>query len=260
MMHWVLQEGFLSETGWAALIATLTRFGLPHSIHAVTPKTGELAPDIALPHGNAICIGSYSMRHVAARFGWSPGVFDLFEQDFERQRAHWGARMLNFHSKVGVLAEVVFDEPRLFVRPFHDSKHFSGRVFARDEFEAWRQRICAPDAQHGASLTPQTLVQVSRPVVIHAEYRFWVVKGRIVTQSLYRRGSAVIYSSEVDERVARFVSECIAIWSPHETFVIDACDTEDGMRIVEINTLNASGFYAADVQRLVLALDEAYSA
>jgi hypothetical protein len=31
------------------------------------------------------------------------------------------------------------------------------------------------------------------------------------------------------------------------------------VKVVEINTLNASGFYAADVQRLVQALDDAYN-
>jgi len=38
------------------------------------------------------------------------------------------------------------------------------------------------------------------------------------------------------------------------------CETDDGLRIVEINTLNAAGFYAADVQRLVMVLEAAFSA
>ncbi|MDQ1830369.1 ATP-grasp domain-containing protein [Massilia scottii] len=52
----------------------------------------------------------------------------------------------------------------------------------------------------------------------------------------------------------------IGEWSPHDAFVIDACDCANGMKIVEINTLNSSGFYAADVQRLMLALDLRYAA
>lgn len=38
-------------------------------------------------------------------------------------------------------------------------------------------------------------------------------------------------------------------------FVIDVCDTPDGLRIVEINTINCAGFYAGDIQRLVAALE-----
>jgi hypothetical protein len=258
-MHWILQDGFLSESGWAALIANLERFGIDYSVHAVLPRVGELVPAPSLTHQNVICIGSYSMRHVAARNGWVPGVFDLFAQDFEQQRAHWGEHMLNFGSVVCALEEAQFTGERMFVRPTNDSKHFSGRIFEAHEFKQWQTAMCDPAASHGTSLAPTTQIQLSRPVVIHAEYRFWVVDGDIVTQSLYKRGSQVMYASDVDERVTAFVRERIDEWSPHESFVIDACDSENGMKIVEINTLNSSGFYAADVQRLVLALDGRYT-
>lgn len=44
-----------------------------------------------------------------------------------------------------------------------------------------------------------------------------------------------------------------------EAFVLDICEVEGGLRIVEINTLNSAGFYAADVQRLVMALEDAFN-
>lgn len=258
-MNWVLQTGFHTEAGWSSLIAALDRFGFDYSEHSVVPRVGELQPVPTFEHRNAICIGSYSMRHAAARYGWSPGVFDLIDQDFERQRAHWGRHLLNADSCVCALSEAAFEAERMFVRPVADSKHFTGKVFAKSEFEAWRDTICAPDADHGTSLTPQTRIQLCVPSTIHAEYRFWVVAGEIVAQSVYRRGGAVFYASEVDHRLHDFVDARIAEWSPHETFVIDVCDTPDGIRIVEINTLNSSGFYAADLQRLVLALQTRYS-
>ncbi|WP_166869738.1 ATP-grasp domain-containing protein [Massilia mucilaginosa] len=259
-MHWILQEGFLSENGWDALIATLERFGIACSVHAVVPKTGELLPAPVIAHANVMCIGSYSMRHVAAKHGWVPGVFDLYAQDFEQQRAHWGGHMLNAGAVVSSVREARFSGERMFVRPVHDSKYFAGRVFDADAFSAWQHAVCAAAPNRAGSLAPDTLIQLSRPVAIYAEYRFWVVGGEIVTQSLYKRGSQVIYASDVDERLTQFVAARIGEWSPHETFVIDACDCAEGMKIVEINTLNSSGFYAADVQRLVLALEQRYSA
>ena len=99
-MHWILQEDFLSEPAWQSLLATLQRFDIAYSIHRVQPKIGELLPVPVLSHQNVICIGSYSMRHVAARCAWQPGVFDLFAQDFVQQRAHWGQYMLNFQSSI----------------------------------------------------------------------------------------------------------------------------------------------------------------
>ena len=102
-------------------------------------------------------------------------------------------------------------------------------------------------------------MQLNAPLCIHAEYRFWVVAGEVATCSMYRRGGQIHYAGDVDQRLGAFVETRIAEWMPHESFVIDVCDTPDGMRIVEINTLNSSSFYAADVQRLVSALQTAYS-
>ena len=113
--------------------------------------------------------------------------------------------------------------------------------------------------EDGSSLTPQTLIQVMKPIVIYCEARFWVIKGRIITKSIYKRGDRVVYSSEVDDSFTQYVEERIREWQPHEAFVIDVCDTEHGLKIVEINTLNSSGFYAGDVQKLVLELEEAFS-
>jgi hypothetical protein len=258
-MHWILHRNFLSETAWDALVAALERFDIDYSVHDVVPKVGDLLPEPQLSHQNVICIGSYSMRHLATKNGWYPGIFDLFAQDFEQQRLHWGDRMLNFNSVVcTVEAAEILDVP-IFVRPAQDTKTFSGRVFQPDEFRDWQRAIADPLSNHGTSLTPQTLIQLSQPVAIYAEYRFWIVKGEIITQSLYKRGSQVIYDSDVDERLALFVIDRLAEWLPHETFVVDVCDTPDGIKIVEINTLNSSGLYAADVQRLVLALEDAYT-
>ncbi len=257
-MHWILQNNIFAENGWTTMVETLERFDIPYSVHKVVPFVGELLPEPVLDHSNVICMGTYSMRHVARRNGWRPGVFDLIEQDFEIQKAHWGEHMLNFASVVTPFRDATFTADLMFVRPTNDMKYFAGRIFEREEFLDWHRRVCELNLEDGSTLTPETPIQLAPPVVIHAEYRYWVVKGRIVTRSLYKRGDQVFYSDEVDECLDRYVEERIAEWSPHETFVIDVCDTPDGIRIVEINTLNASGFYAADVQKLVLSLQEAY--
>jgi len=258
-MHWILQSDIFSEAGWQVLLETLRRFDLPHSVHKVVPFVGELVPPPAVGHANVICIGAYSMRHAAQRHGWRPGVFDIGHQDFTRQMRHWGPHMLNAASVVSRFRDAVFTDDLLFVRPTDDSKYFAGRVFTRAEFTEWQQAVCRLQLDTGISLTPDTLIQLAPLLRIHAEYRYWVVKGRIVTRSLYKRGDRVMYSGAVDARLDDFVNQRLAEWLPHESFVIDVCDTPEGTKIVEINTLNAAGFYAADVQRLVLALDQAYS-
>lgn len=254
-MHWILQTNLFREPEWDQLVGALTRFRIPHSVHKVVPFIGELVPATAPENDRVVCFGSYSLRHAAVRHGWNPGVYDLFSHDFVAQKAAWGERLLNFDSNV-----VAFRDARLpedaFVRPIDDSKYFAGRVFSPEEFHAWQHQVCNLNLDFGTSLTPDTMIQVCVPKPIHAEYRFWIVGGRIVTKSLYKRGHRVVYSPEVDERLDGFVRDAVADWQPHRAFVIDVCDTPDGPRIVEINTLNSAGFYAGDVQKIVLALEE----
>lgn len=253
-MHWILQTNLFRETEWAHLVAALERFDLPYSVHKVVPFVGALEPAPVLRAAKAVCFGSYSMRHAARAHGWTPGVYDLFDQDFRAQKAAWGDRMLNADSRIHAFRDVRLDAPT-FLRPIDDSKHFAGRVFDPEEFEDWRRRVCDLGEDDGTSLSPATLVQLCMPRTIHAEYRFWIVGGEIVTKSLYKLGRRVVYASDVDDRLDAFVREAVADWQPHRAFVIDVCDTPEGPRIVEINTINAAGFYAGDVQRLVAALE-----
>lgn len=254
-MHWILQTNLFQEAEWTRLVEALERFDLPYSVHKVIPFVGELEPAPVLQTTKAVCFGSYSMRHSAKAHGWTPGVYDLFDQDFLVQKAAWGDRMLNADSRVMAFQDVRLDGPT-FLRPIDDSKYFAGRVFDADEFEAWRQRVCDLDEDYGTSLSPSTQVQLCTPKTIHAEYRFWIAGGEIATKSLYKLGSRVVYASDVDDRLDHFVLQAVADWQPHRAFVIDVCDTPEGPRIVEINTINSAGFYAGDVQRLVEALED----
>lgn len=254
-MHWILQENLFKESEWTQLVEVLERFQIPYSVHKVVPFIGELIPLPTLDTNKVVCLGSYSMRHVAVSNGWTPGVYDLFYQNFLVQKGVWGKRMLNFDSQVVSFRDARLSEPT-FVRPIDDSKYFGGRVFEPEEFHKWQAQVCDKSVDFGTSLTPDTKIQLCNPKVIHAEYRYWIVGGNIVTKSLYKRGSRVIYSSDVDGRLDSFVREAVFDWQPHRAFVIDVCDTPEGPRIVEINTINSAGFYAGDVQKLVLALEE----
>ncbi len=58
-----------------------------------------------------------------------------------------------------------------------------------------------------------------------------------------------------------YAQECVNIWQPHKAFVIDICgittnQNNKEFRIVEINTLNAAGFYEADLDKLIDDLEE----
>ncbi len=254
-MHWIIQENLFNEAEWTQLPATFERFGIPYSIHKVIPFVGELVPEPIPKVEKVICLGSYSMRHTAAKYGWRPGVYDIYDQTFLVQRGEWGERMLNHDSYV-----IPFKDARLsidsFMRPIDDSKYFAGRVFTPDEVEDWRHKVVDLGDDYGTRLSGETLVQICQPKIILCEYRYWVVDGKIVTRSGYKRGGRVFYWDAIDSRIDDFVNECISIWQPHDAFVIDVCETPDDLKIVEINTINAAGFYAGNIQSIILSLEE----
>lgn len=80
----------------------------------------------------------------------------------------------------------------------------------------------------------------------------WILQSNLFQDHEWTRR---LYASEVDARMGALVMTAIADWQPHRAFVIDVCDTPDGPRIVEINTINSAGFYAGDLQRPVAALE-----
>lgn len=259
-MHWVLQENVWREPEYDNLIATLDRFELPKSIHKVVPFIGELIPEVEPLDDKVICFGAYSMRRIAKKNGWIPGVYDLEEFDFRVQLEHWGNRMLNADSEVLRFGDVKF-EGSAFIRPIEDSKSFSGKVFNDDEFDEWKVKVIALGKDSGATLDADSLVQMCRTKEIYTEVRYWIVDKNIATRSIYKKGSRVTYDANVDSRFDFFAAGCVSDmswgWNPLKAFCLDVCETPDGMRIVEINTLNAAGLYAADTQKLVMALEDA---
>lgn len=263
-MHWVLQENLFDEQGFRDALDVLERFNIPYSLHKVVPFVGDLQPDIS-PDDNVICMGSYSMRHIAKKKGWYPGVFDLEPVNFNEQMKHWGPYMLNADAVVSRFADAKIVTGKAFLRPIEDSKVFAGRVFTDQELTEWQHSIITMGDDYGSSMNGDTLIQVCPVKEIYAEYRYWIVDDKIVTKSMYKRGDVVHYSSDVDHRFDRFVTSLtggnfyLSYWRPHDAYVIDVCDTPDGIKVVELNTLNSAGFYAANMTDLIMALEEKFS-
>jgi len=272
-MHWVLQANIFNEEGYQRLLDALDRLGLPYTTHKVIPFVGVLSPplsrgeydgdfdentDFELPPGPKIVIGSYSMANYARRKGWMPGSFDNADLDYERQLPHWGGRMLNADALVCRFADVPKRRDEFFIRPTLDSKSFAGVVMGGSVFRRWKEKVLTLGADNGGTLCGDTMVMVCSKKVIYREYRLWVIDGKVVTASLYKEGSRVRYSGDVEPAVIAYGEETAALWSPARAYVLDICDTPDGLRVLEAGCMNAAGFYAADMMKLVIALEETF--
>lgn len=257
-MYWVLQDEKFNENGWRELVATLERAEIPHSHHVVIPLVGVLKPDVN-PDGNVIVFGSYAMRHAAREKGWTPGCFDLEAHTYAHHVEHWGAWMLNGDATYCRFDEVLESLPEgmdaFFIRPVIDSKYLVGEVTNRQKFGEWLPKVVAlgDDAPFLSSATEVMFCPVK---AILREYRLWIVDREVATASLYKQGDRVLYSSDVDPDIIAFGRERAAEWEPARAYVMDVALLEDGeKRIIETNAINSAGLYAANVPRLIEAIE-----
>ncbi len=256
-MQWLLQD--FEDT--QKLAEALDRLGIPFSWHKVIPFVGDLTPEpeIADPD-NVVLFGSYTLWRYAAKRGFKPGVFKL--RPFVHETT-WHPYLLNGSDSIflhlkDIPGRLPDDSRSWFLRPVDDSKEVPGTVKTTRDIISLAQNVLAlsVDEIPKGSLRHDTLLMLSQPSRILREWRLWVVGGKVVTYSLYKEGMRVVYRPEIDEDALNFAQRLVDLnpdYSP--AFVIDICRTEDGLRMLETNCINAAGFYAADLMRLVDAIE-----
>lgn len=144
-----------------------------------------------------------------------------------------------------------------FARPTKDTKAFTGRVFKnKDDWYSFIEKL---KLNPNSILTDDTLVQVASVKNILNEIRFWIVKGKIITASVYNVGGNYCLSNFIDDDAYEFVNKMIKLFEVNDTFVMDICLTDNGYKIVECNCTNSAGFYKADMNKLIMALEDAFN-
>jgi hypothetical protein len=155
-----------------------------------------------------------------------------------------------------------FEGDNVFVRPVLDSKTFNGEVKSKYDFKDWQLSIkfmddfMTDELIDIPMLNKDTVIAVSAAKKIYSEYRLFIVNRKIVTASMYKLGSDLTISADVDERILHFARIMLQTWIPALAFVMDIADTPDGLKVIEINNINSSGFYACDPQKIIVAIED----
>lgn len=273
-MHWLLQRNALSRELdlFETITGTLDRGGVPWTAvralsftdkivdadEDVNGKELEDIPEIVLDiEGPIVVYGSYTLALIAAKRGWTPGSFVNGNFTHEAWVQGWGAsRLLNGGAvvcRLDAIESALCGRENVFLRPLEDTKSFSGMVLGREEALWWAQRAINADS---AQLHSATEIVVASTRSILAEYRLFVVDGRVVTSSLYKMGQRIISDAYTPQGVLDYAQRCIELWVPDRAFVLDIAETPEGFCIIEVNNINSAGVYAADVSRLVQAIDQ----
>lgn len=271
-MTYTLQEGLFRENHETRLIDVIERLKLPLYYFKHIPFTEDLQwiqfedseyvnVDRQLRYStkgtrptdsNTMVFGSVRVSHFANKYGWTPGSFYNDNHDYTVYSKHWGENMLNHDSRIQKMSDPI-NEEFFFARPTGDNKIFKGELYGKAMWEF--------TVNHGITngADPNTLIQVCSPKEIMQEVRCFVIKGKVITASFYKIGDRVVYQRCTDDDIISFAQEMVDTFQLSDAFVIDVCRTNKGLKIVECNCINCSGFYDIDVQKLIEKLEENFT-
>lgn len=250
-MHYIVQQNLFNEKGFHELIRVLEGHGLSYDVVQIIPFTHDLIPNINPPQP-CMVYGSVRLTQIAKARGWTPGAFMNENFDTNVWTAAYGEHTLNADARTFRFADVPLDMELFFIRPCNDEKAFTGELLEREEFAEWREKVL----NSGSTVDGDTLVAISSPKHIYQEYRFFVIKGRVITGSSYKVGGRANYNYPVPPEVKRFAQDRVDQWVPDDGFVIDIAVTDDGLKVIEINCMNGAGFYECDLSAIIQAIEE----
>ena len=142
---------------------------------------------------------------------------------------------------------------RVFVRPDSPLKLFTGQIVTRDTFAADLEFMSFYEFPR------KSLVVVSSPKSIEAEWRFVVANHRVVTGCQYKLQEKMDFRSEVDPAAFEFASTIAAApYQPDPVWILDVCRTADkAYRLLEIGGFSFADLYACSKAAIVDAVSEA---
>ena len=210
---------------------------------------------------NIFCWGSVRLAHIASKRGWNPGSLYNLNHDMMVYGEKYGEHMLN-HDGFFCNFSDDFEPPSpiFFVRPCADTKAFTGQLFfQKDSWNDFASSLLSKRSPV-STLSESTKIQVCKRKDIYREIRTWVVDGRVIDASQYRIGSKTIYAHCSEPEVLDFAQRMVDIYQPAKAFVLDVCMTSDGMKVVEVNCINCSGFYDVNMQKLLSEVHSTFEA
>lgn len=215
-------------------------------------KTLMDIPEIA-KGGPVVFHGRSTLILNALASPWKHGVF--FDPSTFKHQAYadgFGDRFLNHGATVMTWAELLEMAPKSsgyrFVKPNNDFKGFTGQAISLAAVSGLFQSL---RAKHGKNLL-NTQVVVAQAHEVDAEWRLFVVDGKIITASMYRPMS----SAYLPDDVLAFAMSAIQGWTPAPIFTLDVGRAGQQLKIIECNCFNASRLYHADAGKLVRAVSK----
>jgi hypothetical protein len=199
--------------------------------------------------------GSLKLSRLAKKYSWYPGSYANENHNYEVYSKYYKENLLNYDSKIiSFTDEIEWDSFYKFIRPTEDTKTFTGKIWTKEEWEKFVHYSLTNG--HTTTLCAETPIQVASPKNIQKEYRLWVIDGKVVTGSLYKLGVNVLYDENVEDGAIEFAEKMINEFELAPAFVMDVCLVNDEWKIVECGCINCAGFYNANMNKVIIALED----
>jgi len=244
---WIIQHNIGNDTE-ENLLSACHDVGVAYERIRVIPFSDELPemPDIDGPfvfYGRTtLILNAYKDKKWARGMFYNPETFNP-----QAYLANYGNMMLNHDAqflKVRDIPEYFSSKPdqEWFMRPNDDLKQFTGGVDTTESYLNWIKNI-----QDDPLLNLDTVFVICSPKEIDAEYRLFIVDGKVITGSMYQPSGSAYLPMDLIE----YAEKAAAIWSPAPVFVLDIARSNQLYSIIECNCFNGSGFYLSNCSKIV---------
>lgn len=245
MPFWLIQKTKIEADKVDELTHLLDRAGIEYEL--VRPKKGQILTadesDFKFdPNTSYFVCGSYPLSRYAHQ-QCRGSVFSLEDYSFDDLWQIFGKEnFVNETARVCHSGAIFWSDEELFIRPLEDSKSFNGGIYNQNTFEkaAFSGMVLTAPLKH-----------------IAKEYRFFIIDQEIVSASLYKVNGSLMTSPIIDEGATEFVKTMMPLF-PVEGYVIDVALVDGKYKIMELNCLNAAGFYDINLYRLINAVEDHY--
>lgn len=146
-----------------------------------------------------------------------------------------------------------FQTAELFVRPDSGIKTFAATPILYQNCLSELRAI-----SNGVS--DESLICISSCKTFGDEIRFVVCDKHIVSGSRYatNSGNTIIEDQNISPELQSFAESVLKdmIWTPDDIFTLDVCQTDNGPKIVELNSFSCAGLYACDMEQVIIKVSE----
>jgi hypothetical protein len=261
---WLIESGVYGEE-ITPLLAEIRRQGMPVAVVPHRSLARGSAPIVdgqpLAPDACVIAYGTFPFaRQVQLHHRWTPGAWcDAVNLDCATYYAYFGRYLLNqdYAMMPGVeairradwLFATLGEDGEVFVRPASCHKLIVGRRASRDAFAG----VLSP-----ARYDPATLVVVARAREIGREWRLIVSGDRVISGSQYAANGERAITPELPDEVGAYARSILAEvrWRPDPIFMLDVCEADGRLWLVELNGFSGSWLYRCDLAAVVAAAGE----